>query len=412
MNGVTSLTLYVDHPTLDLKATKSSSLLGKRIVLCVTGSIAAVETVKLARELIRHGAEVQAVMSNAAQTIIHPWALEYATGRKVITEITGAVEHVAYCGDRKQAYDLMVIAPCTANTISKIASGIDDTPVTTFATTAIGSKIPLLIVPAMHGSMFNHTIVKDNITKLEGIGIRFVMPKVGEGTAKLPENAEIVLNVERMLTDSPLKGLKILITSGPNFEAIDPIRVLTSRSTGRMGVELTMEAFRRGAEVTVIHRSHIGIPGIKEIFADSSSDMSGAVAAELEKGYDIYISAAAISDFTVDGAPEKLSSSQPVTITLKPAKKILEAVRHDFPGLFIVAFKAETVGEEELVERAIRLMDKSGANLVVANRFGGVRDPEINDVFIIKPDGAVSRSTGKKSMVAAAILDAVSEYFK
>src|SRR5271157_5850581 len=101
----------VTHPTLDLRSTKSHSLDGKRIVLCVTGSIAAVETVKLARELIRHGAEVQGVMSKAAEGIIHPWALEYATGRKAIIEITGDVEHVAYCGNRKEACDLMLIAP-------------------------------------------------------------------------------------------------------------------------------------------------------------------------------------------------------------------------------------------------------------------------------------------------------------
>src|SRR5512146_2473666 len=180
----------ISHPTLDLKSAKSHSLDGKKIVLCVTGSIAAVETVKLARELIRHGAAVQGVMSQAAQTIIHPYALEYATGRKAITEITGDVEHVAYCGQRKEAYDLLLIAPCTANTIGKIASGVDDTPVTTFATTAIGSKMPIMIVPAMHGSMFEHPLVKENIRKLEGMGITFIMPKIHEGTATIPPDEE------------------------------------------------------------------------------------------------------------------------------------------------------------------------------------------------------------------------------
>ncbi len=212
----------VTHPTLDLKSSKSISLDGKRIVLCVTGSIAAVETIRLARELIRNGAEVQGVMSQAAQAIIHPYALEYATGRKVITEITGAIEHVAYCGKRKEAYDLLLVAPCTANTIGKIAAGVDDTPVTTFATTAIGSHIPIIIVPAMHGSMFEHPIVQENIKKLESIGITFVMPKVEEGTAKIPDNAEIVINVERTLSDSPLKGKKILDHQRPELRATGP----------------------------------------------------------------------------------------------------------------------------------------------------------------------------------------------
>lgn len=402
----------VSHPTSDLKSAVSHSLDGKKIVLCVTGSIAAVETIKLARELIRHGAEVQGVMSGAARTIIHPWALEYATGRRAITEITGAVEHVAYCGRRKEAWDLVLIAPCTANTIGKIAAGIDDTPVTTFATTAIGSHIPVIVVPAMHGSMFEHAIVKDNIKRLEGAGIGFVMPRLEEGAAKLPDAAEIILNVERTLSRSPLRGKKILVTAGPNFEAVDPIRVLTSRSTGRMGEELALEAFRRGADVTVIHRSKMGVPGIEDVFADGYADMRKAVLEELAEGFDIYISAAAISDFLVDQAAEKISSSGPVSISLKPAEKLLDAVRHDFPGVFIVAFKAESAGGDKLVDRALAAMDRSMSNMVVANQFGGVRDPEYNDVYIVEGDANVRHVAGKKSLVACSILDAVTEYFE
>ncbi|WP_174590428.1 bifunctional phosphopantothenoylcysteine decarboxylase/phosphopantothenate--cysteine ligase CoaBC [Methanocella conradii] len=402
----------VSHPTLDLKSAKSHSLDGRRIALCVTGSIAAVETVKLARELIRHGAEVQGVMSEAARSIIHPWALEYATGRKAITEITGCVEHVAYCGQRKDAYDLLLIAPCTANTIGKIASGIDDTPVTTFATTAIGSKIPIIIVPAMHGSMYDHPIVRENMKKLEGLGITFIMPKMEEGAAKMPSIEEIVLNVERALSKSPLKGRKVLITSGPNFEPIDPIRVLTSRSTGRMGQELALEAFRRGADVTVVHRSKMGVPGVRDVFADGFEEMKKAVLEELKNGYDIYISAAAISDFTVEAAPEKLSSSGPVDIKLIPTEKLLDRVRHDYPGLFIVAFKAESVGDDELIRRAIAALKRSRPNMVVANRFGGLRDAEYNDVYIMEADGKVKHASGKKSQVAVSIMDAVSEHFK
>jgi phosphopantothenoylcysteine decarboxylase/phosphopantothenate--cysteine ligase len=402
----------VTHPTLDLKSTKSHSLDGKKIVLCVTGSIAAVETVKLARELIRHGADVQGVMSRAAQTIIHPWALEYATGREAITEITGDVEHVAYCGQRKGAYDLILIAPCTANTIGKIASGIDDTAVTSFATTAMGSKMPIIIVPAMHGSMFDHPIVKENIRKLEGIGVAFVMPRMEEGAAKMPSIEEVVLNVERALTSSPLKNKKILVTSGPNFEAIDPIRVLTSRSTGMMGEELALGAYRRGADVSVVHRSKMGVPGIKDMFADGFKDMKNAVLGELKDGYDIYISAAAISDFTVESSSEKLGSGEPVTIKLKTVEKLLDIVRHDYPGLFIVAFKAESVGDDELINRAMMAMDRSMSNMVVANKFGGVRDPGYNDVYIIKADGNIEHVSGQKGLVSGRILDAVAEYFK
>jgi len=221
-----------------------------------------------------------------------------------------------------------------------------------------------------------------------------------------------VLSVERTLSNSPLKNKKVLITSGPNFEPIDPIRILTSRSTGRMGEELALEAFRRGADVAVVHRSKLNVPGIKNIFADGFNDMKNAVLGELKNGYDIYISAAAISDFTVESSPEKLGSGEPVTIKLKPTEKLLDRVRHDFPGLFIVAFKAESVGDDLLIDRAMRAMDRSMSNLVVANKFGGVRDPAYSDAYIIKADGSIEHVAGEKGLVASRILDAVLEYFK
>jgi phosphopantothenoylcysteine decarboxylase/phosphopantothenate--cysteine ligase len=402
----------VSHPTLDLTGTVSSSLAGKKIVLAVTGSIAAVETIKLARELIRRGAVVQAVMSEAAKTIIHPYALQYATGRDVITEITGNVEHVAYCGARAEAYDLLLIAPCTANTIGKIAFGVDDTPVTTFATTAIGSKIPVIIVPAMHGSMLDHPVVQENIKKLGSLGIRFIMPVTDEKIAKFPDNSVIVLHAERALASSPLKGKKILITSGPNVEEIDPIRVLTSRSTGKMGRELALEAFRRGADVTVVHRDRLNVPGIRDVFAESAKDMMNAVLTELKKGCDIYVSAAAISDFTVKKSREKISSSGPLTIELKPTAKIIDRVRKDYPHLFIVAFKAETVEAGELMARAKKRLQELKADMVVANVFGGVRDTDVNDVYILQPGEKPSHASGRKSQVAAAIMDAIAERFE
>ena len=405
------MTIYVSHPTKDLAGTVSKSLAGRKIVLAVTGSIAAVETVKLARELIRRGAEVQAVMSPAAQEILGPYALQYATGREVITKITGDVEHVAYCGQRKEAYDLLLIAPCTANTIGKMAMGIDDTTVTTFATTAIGSQVPVLVVPAMHGSMLEHPIVQQNIEKLKGIGIQFVAPVTAEGAAKFPGNDAIVLSVERALIKSSLRGKRVLITSGPTLEEIDPIRILTSRSTGRMGEELALEAFRRGAAVTVVHRGRLGMPGIAELRSESSADMGRAVLGELSRGYDIYISAAAISDFTVDRTARKIRSAGPVTLRLKPAAKLLDRVRHDFPALFVVAFKAETAGGQELLDKAERRMDESGANVIVANTFGGPRDSEVNDVYILSPGSKTVHSSGPKGRVAAAILDVVAEHF-
>ena len=139
--------------------------------------------------------------------------------------------------------------------------------------------------------------------------------------------------------------------------------------------------------------------------------MDEAVMGALKNGYDIYISAAAISDFTVTPAKDKISSKGPVTVELKPAKKILDRVRHEFPSLFIVAFKAETTDDKELIRRAMDMMDRAHVNMVVANRFGGVRDPEQNDAYIIKADGTADHVADKKSIVAHYIMDAITEYF-
>ena len=141
------------------------TLEGKIIALGVTGSIAAVEVVRLAHELRRRGAVVQAVMTQAAARIVHPDAVTYATGRPALTGITGMVEHVLYCGEGGKA-DLFLVAPCTANTLAKIALGMDDTPVTTFATTAIGSGMPVILAPAMHASMYRHPAISGHLAQL------------------------------------------------------------------------------------------------------------------------------------------------------------------------------------------------------------------------------------------------------
>src|SRR5512137_1284558 len=163
--------------------TGSGCLSGKQIILGVTGSIAAVETVRLAHALRREGALVTAVMTAAATRIIHPDALTYATGHDTVTSLSGRVEHVVFCGDGGCA-DLLLIAPCTANTLCKIAGGIDDTPVTTFASTALGSGKPVVLVPAMHESMYRHPAVIKNLETLKAMGIIIMDPIIKEGKAK------------------------------------------------------------------------------------------------------------------------------------------------------------------------------------------------------------------------------------
>ena len=170
--------------TNTISSSSSTLLNGKKILLVVTGSIAAIESPKLARELMRHGADVFCVMSGSAQHIIHPWALQCITGKETITEITGACEHVEYCGSG-DSVDLVLISPATANTISKIACGIFDDAVSTMVSTALGARIPIFIAPAMHDSIAKNPFYLENLKKLKEVGVTVVEPKKEEGKSKL-----------------------------------------------------------------------------------------------------------------------------------------------------------------------------------------------------------------------------------
>ena len=333
------------------------TLAGKQIVIGVTGSIAAVELVKLIHELRRRGADVRVVMSAAAAGIVTPDALAYASGHEVITRISGLVEHVTFCGDERTA-DLLLIAPCTANTLSKIACGIDDTPVTTFATTALGSRMPVILVPAMHHSMYRHPALLENIRRIKDWGVEVMEPRIEEGKAKMPTQEEIVLWCERAVFDHPLAGKRVLITSGACREAVDDVRVLTTRSSGQMGRALALAAFRLGAIVTVVHRDTF--PCVSNIAAGSAVEMRNAVLGFLKKqgGTDIYLSAAAISDFAPQPVEGKIASGQPATLVLEQLPKLINEVIGQFHP-FTVAFKinrSPETGARSLLEQGVSMV--------------------------------------------------------
>jgi phosphopantothenoylcysteine decarboxylase/phosphopantothenate--cysteine ligase len=393
----------------DITGSVSDTLSGKTVVIGVTGSIAAVRVVDLIRDLIRRKAEVHAVMSAAAERILHPYALEYATAHPVIREITGHVEHVQFCGVGGQA-DLLLVAPATANTIGKMAQGIDDTPVTTFATTALGSGKPVAVVPAMHEAMYRHPAVLKNLETLRGMGVLLIDPRLEEGKAKIADNTAIVFEVERLLGPQDLAGKRIVITSGSNAEAIDPIRILTNRASGKTGVALALEARRRGAEVTLIHRFLQDIP-VRQVYAESAQQMLDAVLAEIEKGCDALISAAAVADYTPDMQREKIKSGRDLTLHLMPTKKIIKTVREAHPELKIVGFKAETgVTGEELIARAKRSLQGAKLDLVVANDVSsGGMGTDDNRVLIIDRQGQYQEASGKKSLIAKRIIDSLVE---
>jgi len=397
------------HPTLRIKGTKSHALLGKKIVLGVTGSIAAVKTVELTRELIRHGADVYGVMSEAATEIIHPYTLHYATGHEVITKLMGNIEHVEFLGMEGSA-DLFIIAPCTANTINKIATGVSDTTVTAFATTAFGSGIPIIVVPAMHETIYKSPILIENLNNLKSLGVTVIGPKFEEGLAKIVSIEDIVLTVEHVLSPEKLAGKRILITGGPTLEPIDPIRVLTNRSSGRTGIELAKEAYKQGAEVTLIHSKELNLIGIKEVKVETAREMIDACVNELRNGYDVLISSAAISDFTLDSLEVKIPSGEDFYLHLVPTGKLIEEVRNEFPELVIVGFKAETnVSEDELIRRAREKMEKYNLAMVVANDIGrGGMGTEENEVHIIRKGAKgkdIKHVKGAKRIIAEEIVD-------
>ncbi|HLC79435.1 MAG TPA: bifunctional phosphopantothenoylcysteine decarboxylase/phosphopantothenate--cysteine ligase CoaBC [archaeon] len=308
------------------------------IVLGVSGSIAAVRSFDLCRELRRRGFDVQVVMSNSARNIITEQSLEFASGRKVINSISGKIEHVKFFGKKGMAA-LLLIAPATANTISKIAMGIDDTPITTFATVAIGSSKPVLLAPAMHGPMYEHPIVLENLAKLEKHGVRVIAPLEEEGKAKLASIEKIIFEVQKELSEGKLDGKSVLVASGAFCEKIDDVRVLTNLSSGKIGNEIALECAMQKAKVKLIGngamKSELDFEEV--VFAD---ELEEKVLKELQKGYDYFFCPASIPDFKIKKFEGKISSEKQISLTLSPQEKLLTKVSKKAPKLKIIAFKA------------------------------------------------------------------------
>jgi phosphopantothenoylcysteine decarboxylase/phosphopantothenate--cysteine ligase len=345
-------------------------LRGINVLLGVTGSIAAVRTVELAHELRREGASVRAVVSDAAQNIVHPWAVQFATDHDVITELTGDVEHVECCG-RDGWADVFLIAPATANTVGKMAAAIDDTPVTTCATTALGTDLPLVVAPAMHEPMYDHPGVLAAIDQVESWGVDFVDPRVEEGKAKIADDEAILTAVARATAEHSLAGQSVVITSGATTESIDPIRTLSNRSSGQTGREVARACHVRGADVTLVHDGP-SVPYAATRQAASTAAMIDATTDAVdETDADALVSAAAIADYTVqETASSKIRSGKSgLTLELQPTPKLIDTVREANPNLPIVGFKAETNGESDtdLVGRARKLIERVDLAFVVGN---------------------------------------------
>ena len=396
------------HPADELRGIKSNKLSKKRIVLGVTGSIAAVETIKLSRELIRHGAEVVPVMTHAATTIIHPDALEFATGNKPIIELTGKTEHVSLCGRVKKPVDLLLISPCTANTLSKIAHGIDDTPVTTFATTALGSGIPILIVPAMHLSMYDHKIIQENIQTCKKASITFIEPSIQGTKAKMVSMEEVVSHVMREIGTQDLADKKILIVGGSTAESIDDVRVIINRSSGKTAVWLAKNAFYRSADVELWYgyNSEHAPKYIKTESFESLDDLLKLSKTKILKNFDIIIVCAAIADYLPKKQKGKIpSGKKKLVLEMSPATKFIATLRTNAPTSKIIGFKVEEQ-KNTLKQKATDLLRKNRLDVVVANTIAGFGSEE-NEILFVDKNGAGNYKKGTKEQLADRILDAV-----
>jgi phosphopantothenoylcysteine decarboxylase/phosphopantothenate--cysteine ligase len=398
------------HPSDEIRASKSNRLYKKKIILGVTGSIAAVETLKISRELIRYGADVIPVMTLSATKFIHPDVLWFATGNRPIVELSGATEHVTYCGKIDNAADLILICPCTSNTISKIAHGIDDNSVTTFATTALGSKIPILIVPAMHLSMYDHKIIQKNVQICKENNIKFIGPIVEKNKIKTPRINTIVDYVIREINYMHLTNKRFLIVGGPTIEAIDDIRYITNQSSGKTCYHLSRNAFLKGLDVEVWYGE--GKEKIPEYIKLRRFKSSKNLMQLIEKSnlvrFNVIIMCAAISDYIPVKQKDKIPSGlNKLNIRLNPAPKLISLLRKKSPNAILVGFK---VGFEKkkIIENAINLMEKNELNYVICNKITGFSS-ENNEIWILNKNKEIIYKKAKKEIIMDYIIDLILE---
>ena len=396
------------HPSLDIVESNGTELTGKNIVLCVAGSVAAYKSIELARLLMRHGANVKCVMSNASTKLIKPDYMKWATGNNVITKLTGDMEHIKLA-DYKRS-DLLIVYPSTANTLGKLASGIDDTPISTVLTVAFGSKIPIIMGLAMHRSMYENAAIKKNIKFLEK-KIDFVSPQIIEGKAKAPEPEDVLTFVlKKFGLSSKLKGKKILMTAGPTIEKIDSVRVITNQSSGKTGTLLAANLISAGAKVTLVYGPGTENPpnGVKLIKVKSVHEMFSEIKNCLKTKFDIVIMSAAAADYVPkNSSSSKIKSNKnEINVRLVKAPKIIDSIKKIQKDTFLIGFKAETdISKKELISRAKKKLKESKANMIIANDIGKryKKDSSYNEIIVVDSESATHIPRTKKERLSKII---------
>jgi len=389
------------------------------IALGVTGGVGAYKAVEVARGLQKHGHDVVAIMTHAATQFVGPLTFEAITRRRVITDQfeSGAnadIEHIALAS----SIDLLLIAPATANVIGKLAQGIADDFLTTLYT---ATRAPVLIAPAMNTQMFEHAAVRRNLDALAADGVRFVEPGEGYlacgwiGKGRLAEPEDIVEAAQAILRpETPLAHRRLLVTAGPTYEDLDPVRYIGNRSSGRMGLAIAEEAVRRGAAVTLVAGpGSLPMPsGCDVVRVRSAADMHQAVMARAD-AQDAVIMSAAVADYAPRvRADQKVQKGEgDLTIVLTRTPDILADLGTrrlaSGKGPLLVGFAAET---DDVVRRARQKLERKHVDLIVANdvsRADAGFDVDTNAVTLVDAAGDVDVPLQSKTRVAAAILDRV-----
>lgn len=393
-------------------------LKGKTIVLGVTGGIACFKAAALASMLVKQHANVQVIMTENATKFVTPLTFEQLTGRKALTDtfdrnFQHSVEHIAVA-DRA---DLVLIAPATANIIAKLAHGLADDMLTT---TVLACDCPKAIAPAMNTKMYENPVTQDNLATLRRYGWEVAEPASGhlacgtEGKGRLPEPEELLeLCLHAIAREKDLCGKRVLVTAGPTREALDPVRYLTNRSSGRMGYAIAKAAARRGAEVTLVSGpTSLPRPRYMEIVdIESAREMFDAVTSRAPE-MDIIIKAAAVADYRpADVAEDKIKKKDgDLTIPLERTQDILGTLgQRKREGQFLCGFSMET---RDLIENSRKKLTKKNLDMVAANNVkveGAGFGVETNVLTLITAEGEKELPLMSKDAAADALLDAILE---
>jgi phosphopantothenoylcysteine decarboxylase/phosphopantothenate--cysteine ligase len=397
-----------------------------RIVLGVTGSIASYKAVDIARYFMKRGCDVRVVMTESATKFIAPLTFQALSRNPVTVSFwneteSGNIGHI----ELADWADAIVIAPATAECIAKLTIGSAET---TLLAVALATRSPLAIAPAMNTNMLKNQQTQDNIAALRKRGHAIVESETGElacgwvGSGRLASKREIYLQTMRMIGPKDLIGKHIVISAGPTREMIDPVRYISNRSSGRMGVALANEAHRRGAVVTLVHGPIMGIASlsrdIRRIAVTSSAEMSDAMKNSVagltaQSAADVAIMAAAVADYR----PAKVDSHKIKKCTAAPNLSLIEnedilrslaLLRQGGPHTLLVGFAVETGSSEELVAEARAKLSRKGVDLIVGNRAEDAFDKGTNQVWIVSVGSEpVHIQTSTKRVIARAILDQV-----